>query len=601
MKSLIHLLRTDFSAQAALVAILLLLIYPFVYGFPLSFIGYDTLGYYLYLPQLFLEGDIALQSTEAVNEAINTYKSSHMFYQAHFVPETENHVIQYSAGMALVFAPFFLFGHLAALTFGYPLDGYSLPYAWAMVICGYFYTVVGIIFLRKVLVKLFNPKIAGWTLIIVIFGTNYLNIQTHSLGLTHIYLFAFYSALIYYTIRWHENHKLIFAIIIGIILGWMVLIRPTEIFAAFIPLFWGVHNKVSLIAKWKLIRKELKSILVLVGCSAIIISIQLIYWKHVTGSFVYYSYRNPGEGFNLDHPHLINFLFSYRKGWLLYTPLMLFAFAGLFAKVKSKNQWKIPLILFALFTIYVSASWSAWWYAASFSQRTMVQSYPLFAIGIAAFLSWIWTNRKTLFPTAVVLGALFFLNLFQSWQFMKGILPPDRITKDFYWAIFGKTKIPAETYDLLSIERSTAVYDADKYEDYWSATLDEHIGQTMGEQHLIGDDEWGEGIKVPFEETCQEDYCWYQFEFDALLPEGNDPNEAQLICHLTYIDQPYGYTSFPFSRNPDFKHDEWVHYSFMWISPHPRLTEDRLITFIWGRKQEVFYKNFKVTSFIEKD
>src|SRR5690606_14458539 len=119
-------------------------VYPLIYGFPLSFIGYDTLGYYLYLPQFFIEQDIAIENTDAVNAAINHYKSSHMLYQVHYVEETGNHVIQYSAGLALVFAPFFLLGHFFAWAFDYPMDGYSLPYAWAMIICGYFYTVVGI-------------------------------------------------------------------------------------------------------------------------------------------------------------------------------------------------------------------------------------------------------------------------------------------------------------------------------------------------------------------------------------------------------------------------------------------------------------------------
>lgn len=598
MKSLLNLLKSDFSAQVVAGLVLLLLLYPFIYGFPLSFIGYDTLGYYLYLPQLFIEGDLALSNTDAVHEAISHYNSSHVFYQAHYVESTGNHVIQYSAGLALVFAPFFLIGHLFAWILGYQMDGYSLPYAWAMIICGYFYTVVGLIFLRKLLIKLFSPKIAGWTIVLIVLGTNYFNIQTHSLGLTHIYLFAFYAALIYYTIRWHENFKLVHAVLIGVLIGWMVLIRPTEIFAAFIPLLWGVYNRQSLISKWHLIVKNGRSILLLIGYATAIIFIQMLYWKHVTGQFVYYSYRNPGEGFNLDHPHLMEFLFSYRKGWFLYTPIMLLAFFGPFVNTVNRQKWIVPFVLLSAVTIYVSSSWSAWWYAASFSQRTMVQLYPFLAIGIAALLTWLSQKRNLLIPSSIVIAILLCLNLFQSWQFMKGILPPDRITKDFYWAIFGKTSIPAETFDLLSIDRSTAVFNQNRYDPFWSKNLE---GLPSEVQHLKGDDEWGEGIKIPFEETCDSDHCWYEIEFDAFVPKDNDSLETQLICHLTHVDDPYGYTSFPLGHHPDFKFDEWVHYSFMWLSPHPRLREDRFITFLWGRKQELFFKNFKVTSYVEKD
>ena len=593
LKSNLKLLRTDFSAQVLLGLLIFLAVLPLIYGFPSKFIAYDTFGYYLYLPQFFIEGDIALSDPSAAQYAIDHYELSHVFYQAHDA-ENGNLVIQYSSGMALVFLPFFLIGHCFAWMLDYPMDGYSAPYHLALLIGGYFYTIVGLILLRKILRHFFNPLVSGLTLVVLLLGTNYLNIQTQSIGMPHIYLFAFYSALIYFTIKWHQEQKLKYAIFIGIVLGWMVLIRPTEIFAVFIPIFWGIYDKVSFKEKFQLLWKNYRMLILCALAAGLMISIQLVYWKHTTGFWVYNSYRNPGEGLNLDHPHLLKFLFSYRKGWLLYTPLMFLPFIALFLKTGSRNKWMWPLILFSIFTIYVSSCWSAWWYAASFSQRTMMQSYPLFALGIGALIQYFLNKGKIKLVVFPVIGLFVVLSVFQTWQFMVHILPPDRITKEYYWEVFGQTKLPDGAYDLLSIDRETAVFDPEKYEEYWSDEI-------VKEQHLEGVNEWGEGFKIPFEETCNQDYCWYQVDFDAYVPEGSDAHQILVVCHFTYVDQAYAYTPMNLDQDQETVYNEWVHYTFHWISAPVRLPEDRFFAFIWSRQEEIIFKNFKVTSFVEKD
>ena len=54
---------------------------------------------------------------------------------------------------------------------------------------------------------------------------------------------------------------------------------------------------------------------------------QMIYWKEMTGRWLYFSYGSD-ERFFFGDPAIIKGLFSYRKGLFIYTPLLLFAFAG---------------------------------------------------------------------------------------------------------------------------------------------------------------------------------------------------------------------------------------------------------------------------------
>ncbi|MBK6776976.1 MAG: hypothetical protein IPG74_14450 [Flavobacteriales bacterium] len=66
------------------------------------------------------------------------------------------------------------------------------------------------------------------------------------------------------------------------------------------------------------------------GAFAALIAVSplFIYWKVYAGSFFWDSYQNPGEGLDIFYPHIHNFLFSFRKGWLLYSPLIALALLG---------------------------------------------------------------------------------------------------------------------------------------------------------------------------------------------------------------------------------------------------------------------------------
>ena len=45
------------------------------------------------------------------------------------------------------------------------------------------------------------------------------------------------------------------------------------------------------------------------------------------------------------------------------------------------------------------------------------------------------------------------LNLFQTWQFEKRIINASRMSKEYYWAVFGNTSIPKGAEKLLLINR----------------------------------------------------------------------------------------------------------------------------------------------------
>jgi hypothetical protein len=137
---------------------------------------------------------------------------------------------------------------------------------------------------------------------------------------------------------------------------------------------------------------------------------------------------------------MVNILVSYRKGWFIYTPMMLFIIPGFYLLWKKDRSLFQPVFIFLAVNLLLVSSWTGWWYSGSFGMRALMESYVLASIPLAALVAWLGRCKT---PLRIITGAvmIFFilLNLFQTWQYMNFILDPSRITKAFYWRTFGKT------------------------------------------------------------------------------------------------------------------------------------------------------------------
>ena len=152
--------------------------------------------------------------------------------------------------------------------------------------------------------------------------------------------------------------------------------------------FNSLKAKVALFWEYKI------QVLIIVIATLIVWVPQIAFWKYATGHYFFFSYGE--ERFYFDSPHIFDGLFSYRKGWLLYTPIMVFALLGIVSLVKVQKKWLAPVLVFTSLNIYVIYSWWCWWYGGSFGSRPMVDSYALMAIPLAAFYSWMDSKHHLL-------------------------------------------------------------------------------------------------------------------------------------------------------------------------------------------------------------
>ena len=400
---------------------------------------WDALGYYMYLPGMFIYGDV--KELKWFPKIDSTYQvSGGQLYQTSQL-ENGDYAFKYLGGVAIMEAPFFFIGHAIAHANDAPEDGFSWPYQYAIIFGAVFWYFIGLIYSRKVLLRYYSESITSLTLFAVILGTNLLQYVSVDGAMSHAFIFPLYAMVLWFTIRWHETPKMGFALAIGLLSGLAIISRPTELIIIFIPLLWSLETSGKLKSKWALVKTH-KLHLVAAALGGILgILPQLLYWKHATGSFVY----DVGSKWYFLNPWW-RVLVGFEKGWFIYTPMAIFMVAGLFF-MKGK-PFRKAVLTFCLLNIWIIISWSDWRYGASYSTRALTQSYPVFMLGLAAIFERIGETkwRYIVLPLGIYLSAV---NLFQIWQYNKTILHFDHMNFAYYKAIYlDKDPTPLD-YSLL--------------------------------------------------------------------------------------------------------------------------------------------------------
>ncbi len=574
---------------------------------PYGLISWDQFGYYLYLPLAFIYHDLGITDYSLIETLMDKYQPVDYFYQGVLIGDG-SYVLRYTAGLAFLYAPGFFIGHLFAWLLNYPMDGFSLPYQYSVMLTSMAFLFLGLYCLRLVLLRFFSDAISAFVLVAVYFGTNFLNLSTHNGILTvHPHLFTLFSVLMLYTIKWHEEKKISSALVIGVCLGWSALIRPSEILYSIIPLGWGAASLPLFLLKIKLLfSKYLRHTLLILFTMACFGFVQFIYWKYKTGHFFYDSYgANPGEGFDIP-PHTIDFLFSYRKGWLVYTPVMLFALAGFFMVWKKGKEFFWASLVFFLSFLLLVSSWTTWWFGGCYSQRTMLQIYPLMALLLGFFVQWAISKGPIIKWISVsTIVCLIGLNLFQTWQYENNILDWSRMTKKYYWEVFLKTSVPEGAEKLLLISRDdpdAVLKDESLYEkkvlfgnEYEKdpgsvqqvALKDTLIGFQTRAFVMDSTREFLNLYRTQADSIMNRSYAWIRVHIEA-MPLGPVMNpELLFVIEFVHEGKGYNYRTYPVLDKNSVRY-EWHTAHIDYLTPDVRSGSDKVNIYLWNRGKEVY-------------
>lgn len=395
-------------------------------------IDWDVTLYYAYLPGLFIEGDLRF---EDLPEA---WSERHFFLNEN--AEGQRY-LKMTGGLALLYSPFFALGHLyASLSDGYPADGFSAPYRFALLLSSLCYAFLGLHFLRLLLRRFFRPGAVALSLAALLIGTN-LAYYSFVEPMTHAYNFFLVAFFLWAYFRYRQKAHWHWALSLGLSLGLLSLIRPVDFLIVLFPLLhlwqkppehWGTVARHAILAA---------------GAALLIWLPQMAYWHYSTGHWLVYSYNE--EGFFWLEPKILAGLFSFRKGWWLYSPVLLLMLPGFFALYRQHKALFWPSLLSLIAVLWVTFSWWCWWYGGGFGARPLIDFLALAAFPLSAGWQWLWQAgplRKGL--ALLFLAASLHYSYTLQRQYYWGLIHWDSMSAELYWRQIYRWS-PAENYESL--------------------------------------------------------------------------------------------------------------------------------------------------------
>jgi hypothetical protein len=515
-------------------------------------------------------------------------------------------VNKYTAGTAIAILPFFGFASLVAFIDNDIADGYSAPFQKAVSIAALFYLLAGLWFLKKFLSSFgINDIIISAVILLIVFGTNLLTYTVIEPSMSHIYSFCFVTSLLFCINKLIESGKIKYFFICTVLLGMIILIRPVNGLIVFIvPFLAGSFENSKRLLKVIAKAKFLVAAILIFFC---LISVQFILWYIQTGSFFLWSYQK--EGFNFGSPQIFNFLFSFRKGLFIYTPIAFVSLAGLIGIFKRSKFEFFSLTLFLLLLIYVFSSWWNWYYGPSFGQRVFVEYYCITGLLLAILIK---TTRNNFAKVAIYFLLFLFvaLNLIQNYQYQKGIISSWDMTFNKYSYTFLKTSneyidclggnddiLPYNSERKLLFQDSVGFDVQNKYCQVATINTDTISRSIVSD---FTDKEFNIMLNIPVNENfITKRVLFAEISLDRLELVPFSCSSALLVFDISdSTGKNYFYYRFHINDIPLKETGKWKTFRYNVELPKLKSEKDKMNIFIWNIKKQPFYiDNFEVKIF----
>ena len=391
----------------------------------------DGGGYYAHLPQWFIYGTSNFQFLDYIGKK---YPQSRFTNNVYVVGSGQPPANKYFTGSAIAMSPFFLTGHAIAKAKGISADGYSWPYLLMTNMALIFYALIAFLgiyyFLRKFAIDRF------WilaSLFLLALGTNlgyYIYLLT---PYSHVFSFAVIAWLLFAAKCWADRHSAKSFIWLCALIGFAIIIRPTNVLAiAFIP-FLFPSTKAFIERVKQLFRLYKMHLGAGLGIFVVFIFFQLWNVHLQSGKWAFNTYTNEKFEF-LWNPKIIEVLFSWRKGLFIFAPGLLLMIPGWIVLFRRQRRlfWG-SILCFALFT-WITAAWWCWWYGGGLGMRPFIDAYALLIIPVAFLFQYSKAWMKGVLIALTVVGC--WMGQVYEYQMKHNILHYDDMTYEQFSNVF---------------------------------------------------------------------------------------------------------------------------------------------------------------------
>jgi hypothetical protein len=298
----------------------------------------------------------------------------------------------FSVGPALLWAPLLLAAHgivlvCNALGAHIPADGFSFPYVLAMAIGTAIYSFLGLL-LSYSLARNYVESRWAFLATIGIWGASSLPVYMYfNPAWSHAHSVFAVALFLWYWDRTRGSRPFVQWILLGLISGLMIDIYFANGVFLLLPL---LESLVAYGHSWK--TKDFRSAALLLGrdfcylLTVILAFLPTLITRHIIfGRFFRFgSYQHAAWDWSAPYWHFV--LFSTEHGILTWTPILLFAFLGLFCPPRSAKSLTYFLSAGAAAFFYLISSYPDWHGMAAFGNRFFISLTPIFIFGLALLL-----------------------------------------------------------------------------------------------------------------------------------------------------------------------------------------------------------------------
>ena len=403
-----------------------------VYSLRLNFppIRSDGLGYYLYLPAVFIHQDITLRATAA-----DVFKGRMPRWTGatRYGPNGE-YLLHFAMGVAVLELPFFALAYPIAASMGMHRHGFAMPFQYCIASAGLVYAGLGLYLLWGVLAKRFRTSVVLVAMAGVAFGTNLFHYATYDSTVSHAFSFFLFAAFLVAVEGMYERPSSRRFVLVGLVAGLIVLVRPPNALWLVFGVFYGITDRASAIDRLRFVREHGQKLAAAAVVALGVVGLQCAYWLAITGRPVVFPYAH--DWFDFGRPQFVNVLFSVRKGLFFWSPILVLCCAGLGCLRRHAPEYLLPVLIYLPTHAYVVASWSDWAYGGSFGHRAFTEAMPAFALGLAALCS-ARESRRWLVGMASGVVVCIALTQWLMVQYWRGVIPYDGATWRHVLDAFG--------------------------------------------------------------------------------------------------------------------------------------------------------------------
>jgi hypothetical protein len=291
-------------------------------------------------------------------------------------------------GTAILWAPFYGLGHVAALVSraaGIPVaaDGYSKPYLWAITFGSAFYALAGLLLSYAFCRTLVEQAAAFWATLTIWLGTPVIFYSHLAPGYSHAASLFAVALLLYFWNRWRDALNLRRAIGLGVIGGLVAMIREQDALFLIVPALYATVGITDLLRQgaWRDTIRAISNIAV-VGIAAIMAYIpQLLVYQILNGAPR--PNKDVSDKMNIISPYFLQVMIDPAHALPYWSPIALLALVGVALLIRRDPRLGLALLISFLLTWYINGAIKTWTTAGSFGARRFLNCTPIFIVGLA--------------------------------------------------------------------------------------------------------------------------------------------------------------------------------------------------------------------------